>query len=103
MAIVRVPSHIRPVDRVGLVDNRSINRDMARAASEEIAVIRIEDVTPALNHETWHAAMYERSIVVTAIYKIQEICDRLRRLRIKQFDIDASQVGLHAQERIGND
>ena len=76
---------------------------MARAACEEIAIIRVEDVTSALNHETWHAAMDERSIVVTAIYIIQEICHRQQCLRIKQFDINASQVGLRAQVRIGYD
>jgi len=76
---------------------------MAGTATEEIAVIGIEDVPSALNHETRHAAMDERSIVVTAIYIIQEICDRQRRLRIEQFDIDASQVGLHSQERISYD
>jgi hypothetical protein len=47
--------------------------------------------------------MDERSIVVTAIYIIQEICHRQQCLRIKQFDINASQVGLRAQVRIGYD
>jgi len=76
---------------------------MARAASEEIAIIGVKDVAPALNHETRHAAMDERSIVFTPIHIIEEICNRLRRLRIEQFYIDTTQVCLHSQGRVGHD
>jgi len=54
---------------------------MAGTASEEIAIIGVEYVTPALNHETRHTTMDECSIVVIAIHIIEEIRDRLR-LRI---------------------
>ena len=45
--------------------------------------------------------MDERSIVGAAIHVIQEIRNRQRCLRIEQFDIDATEVGLHAQQGVG--